>query len=104
MQCQCQWQSTNVKQQCHEMILNVNDMQTAAIRIILKMFQFVHFTRPGAGAVLAVLEVIIFTQFGHFTPNWHHHHHCSSLRNPPLCYVLLRCAVLYTSLLHTTLI
>ena len=46
MQCQCQWQSTNVKQQCHEMILNVNDMQTAAIRIISKMFQFVHFTRP----------------------------------------------------------
>ena len=46
MQCQCQWQSTNVKQQCHEMILNVNDMQTAAIRIISKMFQFVHLTRP----------------------------------------------------------
>ena len=79
-------------------------MQTAAIRIISKMFQFVHFTRPGAAAVLAVLEVIIFTQFGHFTPNWHRHHHhrCSSLRNSPLCCVL--CAVLYTSLLHTTLI
>ena len=46
IQCQCQWQSTNVKQQCHEMILNVNDMQTAAIRIISKMFQFVHLTRP----------------------------------------------------------
>ena len=42
-QIQC---NVNVKQQCHEMILNVNDMQTAAIRIISKMFQFVHLTRP----------------------------------------------------------
>ena len=78
-------------------------MQTAAIRIISKMFHFVHLTRPvrqcWCGAVLAVLEVIIFTQFGHFPPNWHHHHR-STLRNPPLLCALL----LHTSLLHTTLI